>query len=139
MAETSTDSFGRPTLYSAEMVAKAKEYIDGGWKDTEDVMPSHIGMRKYIGVSSSTLYLWGQNHPDFSDILKECKEAQESVLLNNGLLGGFNSNITKLALGKHGYHDKSDSNVNANVNANVEWVVDATGNDSPTSSDTEET
>jgi hypothetical protein len=33
---------------------------------------------------------------------------QERILVSKGLKGEFNSNIAKLALGKHGYTDKQD-------------------------------
>ena len=37
---------------------------------------------------------------------------QRLVLLNKGLTGEFNSNITKLVLGKHGFHDKREVDLN---------------------------
>jgi hypothetical protein len=39
-------------------------------------------------------------------MLKQLITRQRTVLLNNGLNGKFNSQITKLVLSKHGYHDR---------------------------------
>ena len=37
-----------------------------------------------------------------------------------GLKGDFNSTITKLVLGKHGYHDKQDVGLTGGVNVIIE-------------------
>lgn len=78
--------------------------------DIGDVMPSHIGMFLFIGISTTCGYDWEKQEgkEEFSDILQRCTQMQHQKLINNGLTGKFNSNIAKLALGKHGYHDKQD-------------------------------
>lgn len=102
---------GRPTMYCMEMVEKARDYISGGWLKVGHKIPSHIGLGKYIRVSRITLYEWA-SHSDkkeFANILEQCMAEQQFVLLENGLDNTFNSAITKLVLGKHGFHEKKDT------------------------------
>ena len=52
------------------------------------------------------------------------------MLVGNGITGTYNSNITKLVLGKHGYHDRAqqtDTQIQVIVNRGV--VVLKSGND----------
>jgi len=55
---------------------------------------------------------------------------QEQILLKNGLNNKFNSNITKLVLGKHGYHDRPQQDgTQVQVIMNRGGVVLKFGND----------
>lgn len=102
---------GRPTKYTPKLLERAREYLLV-WEDQGDKIPSHIALSKYIGVSSTYMYDWAKEEgkEEFSEILREVKELQQQVLLNNGLDGTFNAAITKLVLGKHGFHEKVDQN-----------------------------
>jgi hypothetical protein len=103
---------GRPTRYTPELLEKAATYIHKYMEDGS-VIPSASGLALFLGINRSTLYEWSNNpeKQEFSDILSEIHFRQEQLLINNGLTGDFNSAITKLALGKHGYHDKVDSSL----------------------------
>ena len=106
---------GRPTLYSDEMVEKALNYIEN-YREVGDQIPSAVGMALELGVAKSTLYKWAESDDTgFSDILAKCKDSQHRKLMNGGLSGDLNSNIVKLALGKHGYSDKQDLTHAGNV------------------------
>jgi hypothetical protein len=120
---------GRPTKYTPELLAKAHAYVDGGWVDEGDLIPSHAGLAVTIEVTRTTLYDW-ESDPDkveFSNILAKCNITQERKLLNGGLGGEFNPAITKLALGKQGYSDKLDqvSDINVNVSEYSDAQLDA--------------
>jgi len=66
----------------------------------------------------------------FSHILDNINKKQEQVLLKNGLNNQFNSNITKLVLGKHGYHDRAQQgDTQVQVIINRGGVVLKSGND----------
>lgn len=65
-------------------------------------------MAVFLGVNRSTLYLWAEKYPEFSDILEQAMARQAQALIENGLTGAFNSTITKLMLTKHGYTDRQD-------------------------------
>lgn len=98
----------RPTDYTPELLKKTKEYLEN-WEEI-DAIPSVAGLSHYLKIARSTIYDWASqdDKKEFSDILAEILSDQERTLLNKGLLGAFNSNITKLALGKHGYSDKQE-------------------------------
>ena len=68
------------------------------------------GLARVIGISRQTIYSWSEEagKKPFSDILEQIQEEQMRVLVNKGLSGEFNSNITKLVLGKHGLSDKKE-------------------------------
>lgn len=102
---------GRPSKYSPEIAELARSYIQE-YEKHDHIMPSHAGMAIVLGVAKSTLYEWAKAEDnEFSNILAECMTHQELILFKNGLNGEFNSNITKLALGKHGYSDRQDVEV----------------------------
>ena len=111
---------GRPTKYNDILVSKAKDYITS-YVTYGDVIPSIVGLASILDVNRSTLYEWEKEHPIFSDILEAIKREQQRVLLNRGLLGDFNSAITKLVLGKHGYHDKQDVGIIGDINIGSEF------------------
>lgn len=98
-------TIGRPTILNDAKIAEANAYIDGGWKEAGDEVPTVAGMACEIGVARSTLYKWGDENEVFSDILTRVMEIQERGLLNNGLNGSFNPAVTKMILTKHGYAD----------------------------------
>jgi len=101
---------GRPTKYTPEFLTIAKDYLDKFNSKYEDQIPSIAGLAVVSNISRETLRVWGteEGKEEFSAILAKILAKQESILINKGLSGEFNSNITKLALGKHGYHEKHD-------------------------------
>lgn len=103
---------GRPSKYGPKMVEKARDYLEH-WKDLGDKIPSHIGLQQHCEIGNTTLYNWShdEDKAEFREILDQILRVQQMELINNGLSGDFNSAITKLVLGKHGFHDKQDSTV----------------------------
>ena len=101
---------GRPSKYNDELLEKAHEYLLK-YKELGHTIPSHAGLAVYLDVRRETLYAWGSDDakPEFSNILQKILETQELELVSNGLSGDFNAAITKLVLGKHGYHEKQDN------------------------------
>ena len=99
---------GRPPKYNKALLDKANEYLVSWDTQTEDVIPSIEGLSDYIEIARSTIYEWAkaEDKKDFSDTLDKLESKQKRVLLNKGLSGEFNSNITKLALGNHGMSEK---------------------------------
>lgn len=107
---------GRPTKHNKKLEDQARDYINGGYENVGHAIPSIVGLARVLKIRKSTLYEWAKDKgKGFSDILAECKEAQEQELLNGGLKNEFNSNIVKLALGKHGYSDKQETDLTANL------------------------
>lgn len=100
---------GRPTLYTPEIVEKAWGYVNDGWIQAGDKVPSVAGLACEIGIRRETCHAWANDpEKDFSNILKVIAEKQERELLNNGLSGDFVAPITKMMLSKHGYSDRVD-------------------------------
>jgi len=103
---------GRPTKYTETLLDKAYEYINDGWRFDEsgemNQIPSHVGLALNLDITRETLYSWAKDEDkkEFSDILDKIMSVQQKVLIDNGLTGAFNSTITKLVLGKHGFTEK---------------------------------
>lgn len=98
---------GRPSEL-ADCLVKAKEYLLGGFKDVEEVVPSIAGLACYLGKARSRVYEYGKLNEEFKDTLEAIQSLQESLLVNRGLTGDFNSTITKLMLSNHGYSEKQE-------------------------------
>lgn len=114
---------GRPSKYEEGMIERAQEYIYGGFAEREDMIPHVEGLAEVLEVCSKTLYNWGAKHEEFLLILDALQDRQRRELINKGLSGDFNSNITKLVLGKHGYHDKVDGTIGNPDGTALEWSL----------------
>jgi hypothetical protein len=113
----------RPTICTPELIAKAWKYHEGEWQAVKHTIPSHVGLADYLNVAESSLYVWAEKEgSQFSEILAAIKAKQQLVLLNKGLDGTFSAPITKLVLGKHGFHEqvKADHTVNDYTNMSSE-------------------
>jgi hypothetical protein len=110
----------RPTKYNTAILEKAQHYLDH-YEEYNEVIPSAVGLALVLNLTRSTLYEWAkaEDKKEFSDILDNINKKQEQILLRKGLNNEFNSNITKLVLGKHGYNDRAqqaDSQVQVIIN-----------------------
>lgn len=103
---------GRPTKYSEETLKVAREYLKN-YARHGDKIPSIAGLSVLLGIRRETLHVWAKEEgkEEFSNILGEILSMQEKVLINKGLSGDFNPTIVKLVLGKHGYHEKRETEV----------------------------
>lgn len=119
---------GRPTKLTPELIAKAQEYLDGGYNDQKDVVPSIVGLSRYLDTRRRQLYQWKDENRNerFTHILEKIIEEQKRLLLAKGLSGEFNSNIVKLMLGKHGYSDKQQIEQSGIDGKPIEqkWVIE---------------
>ena len=116
----------RPTKYSKEIVEKARAYITD-YEMYGDMIPSIEGMAIHLGLHRDTLYDWAkQKDKGFSDILRLTIQNQERTLLNKGLNNTFNAAITKLVLGKHGYHDKMEQDITSSDESMKPTIIQLT-------------
>ena len=99
---------GRPTKLTPEAIEKAIDYINGGYRNEGDVIPSIVGMACLLDVTAKTLYNWGESSEEFLYILEKCNTTQHNRLIQGGLDSEFNPTIAKLVLGKHGYHERQE-------------------------------
>ncbi len=109
MNEENENTVGRPSIYGPDILEKAKEYLVC-YRDLGHEIPSNSGLAFYLGVGRQTIYDWckDDNKKEFSYIVERLQQKQEIDLVSNGLNGTYNSNISKLILGKHGYSDKQE-------------------------------
>ena len=120
---------GRPTDYTPELVDTARRYASGEWRTLHNhAIPSVAGLGKVLRKSRETLYDWAKQEEkkEFSDILRQLVSDQEFELIDGSLKGDLNSNIAKLALGKHGYSDKQDLNATGDVKVTIVSFSDST-------------
>jgi len=116
---------GRPPIYDPNihpqqvddyLATTGDKYINMGSKLNPKPMlqvniPKMEGLALYLGLSRSTLYEWIDAHPEFSDKVDELLHQQATYLVNKGLSGEYNSRIASLLLYKHGYVEKSESDI----------------------------
>lgn len=102
----------RPTKYTKKLVSEAAGYLDE-YESLGDAIPSIAGLSVHLKIARSTLHAWSKEKGKeaFSDILDAILSKQEQVLINKGLKNEFNSAIVKLALGKHGYSEKTEQEI----------------------------
>lgn len=99
---------GRPTVATPENVDKAWEYVNKGWTDLGEAIPTVEGLAVVLDIHKDTLY----ERDEFSDVLRRLKNLQASMLITGGLKGSFNSTIAKLLLAsKHDYVEKSATDI----------------------------
>jgi hypothetical protein len=103
---------GRPSDYTPEIVEKAWAYVNGGWEEVGDPVPSVAGLACEIGIRRETCHAWAKDETkEFSNILSAIAEKQERQLLRGGLSNVFNASITKMMMTKHGYSDATKNEV----------------------------
>ena len=110
---------GRPTKYSRQVLDTTMDYLQN-YESYGDVVPTKAGLAKILDCDRETINVWGESDdkPEFSRMYRKLMAYQEHSLVNNGLTGKYNSNVTKLMLSKHGYSDtdKTDSQIVININ-----------------------
>ncbi len=103
---------GRPTKYTPELLKLAHAYIDEFQPDETALIPMIAGLAYHLKISRDTVHTWAREKgkEEFSDLVEQIMTKQEQMLFTGGLSGAMNASITKLALTKHGYTDKTESN-----------------------------
>ena len=99
---------GRPSKWQ-DCIEPAWQYVNGGFRDEDDVVPTIAGLAVFLGCARETIHAWAKEHQEFSHIVKALMAKQEKMLANGGVLGEYNASITKLLLTKHGYSEKVET------------------------------
>lgn len=112
---------GRPTDYTPELLEKARGYLKQLKPDVYDEvsktwdldLPSIASFAGYLGLSRETVHTWAKDpeKQEFSDIYLDIMRKQEEVITRGSMGGKYNSTITKLLLTKHGYSDKTETDL----------------------------
>ena len=99
---------GRPSKYTKAVKEKVEFYLK---TYNGDAVPTTVGLAEFLDVSDQTLRNWDEEGHEFFGTLERIQRKQHIELLNRGLTGEYNANITKLMLANHGYSDKSEQTV----------------------------
>lgn len=112
---------GRPTDYTPELLERARGYLGQLKPDVYDEvsktwdldLPSIASFAGYIGLSRETVHTWAKDpeKKEFSDIYLDILRKQEEVITRGSMGGKYNPTITKLLLTKHGYSDKTETDI----------------------------
>jgi len=116
-ATTNKNSVKVMSKYTPELLVAAQLYADCYETIYGEVVPSFAGLAVVLKVRKATLNTWKNDKTkrEILEIFDQIENKQEVLLLNKGLIGKFNSSISKLILGKHGYHDKQDNKFTGNI------------------------
>lgn len=101
---------GRPKKLTDELIEKAKTYID----EYTTLIPSVAGLAVFLNISRASVYLYANQSEEFKAILEQILANQELICLEGGLSKQFDSGISKLVLGKHGYKEHRETDLNDN-------------------------
>ena len=119
----------RPTKYSDEILDKAVEYValffDKETIPEDEVIPSIEGLALHLELARPTIYDWASqdDKEEFSYIVEKLKAKQGLILLTGVLLNKLNSNMGKAILSKHGYAEKSETDITSGGKS----LIDAKG------------
>lgn len=127
----------RPTKLTPELLEKAKTYLstcidiidytDKGALNFVNVeLPTVVGLALYLGINKDTVTEWCklgetktedvaeatiQLAQEFSVLVREIIQEQEKRLINRGLGGLYNPKIVGLVAAKHGYAEKTETDL----------------------------
>ena len=138
---------GRPTKYKPEYAKKMLEYFDvepgydevvetksGDLKSVHHAndLPTKAEFAWLIGVDRDTLKEWANKkdedgnlvYPEFSAAYKRVQDAQERILITNGLKGGYQANFAIFtAKNVLGWRDKQDLGISGSDGGPVRTIT----------------
>ena len=108
-----------------EIIEKSKAYVDGGFMEVDQEVPTIEGLCMYIGKARSTVYDWAARDDcqQFSDILELCNQKQAVMLITGALRNDLNANISKLMLGKQGYKESKETEISGKDGAALGPII----------------
>jgi hypothetical protein len=129
---------------TAKQLTLTRDYLVNYSEKYEDVIPSMVGLALALDVPRHNLTNLKRDPPkptaktaaatrqrDMLRLLDKCQDMQHQRLINGSLTGELNSNIAKLALGKHGYSDKQDNTLagpdGGAIPVDTKWTVEFIG------------
>lgn len=112
----------RPTKLTPELKEKAYKYLittldnieltdKGALAFVEVQLPSIADFATYLDIHKETVYEWCKIDSEFSDYVKDISQEQEKRLINNGLGGLYAPKIVGMLLSKHGYSEKTETDI----------------------------
>lgn len=128
---------GRPTKLTPELLEKAQGYLEtchdtpvftdkGAMTYVSVNLPSLEGFAIYLGIHKDTVQEWCKGdvtveygdvpieaslRTEFSVLVKDILLEQGKRLVNNGLGGLYNPKIAGMMMSKHGYVEKTETDI----------------------------
>ncbi len=108
---------GRPTKYKEEFCERVPEIMRDG-ASIEEVAVE-------LGVALSTLYLWREKHPEFSEAIKRGEAVSRAWWIKRGRINlenrDFNSTLWYMNMkNRHGWADKVEKKEKRNIT--ITWA-----------------
>lgn len=103
---------GRPSKLTEEVRLASSKYYDDCLETGNVANTAQLAV--ILDVAKSTLYKWAEDDEDFSDMLARIQALQEATLLKGSLENRLNATISKLMLAKHGYVEKTETDITSN-------------------------
>lgn len=106
---------GRSSECSQEHVDKGIAYINGGYIEQGEIIPTSDGLAIYLDVARATPYNWTtqescQFKDEFAYIVDRVQAIQGMRVVTGGLDGTFNPSFAGKIASNHGYGDKQTLN-----------------------------
>ncbi len=79
--------------YSDEMIIKAKNYLNKSGIEQMS-LPTVEGLALELGVDDDTINEWSKNYKEFGDEVARLKMLQKVHLINGGMFGGKEINVS---------------------------------------------
>lgn len=105
---------GRPPLYSEEKQKKADEYVNGGFLDNEEVIPTKEGLAEILGVNEDTITNWSKNESFeiFGATIDLLEQRQKKMLKSKALENKWNAKTAMFILNAdHGMKTKTEQSI----------------------------
>lgn len=102
--------FGTNSKWDQDTCTKSYEYINGGYDELGDALPSVEGLANCLGVSRNTLYKWKDTKPAFREVMEAMETGHTRVTMNKACNGDIPSNLGMMLLSRQGYSAGGGSN-----------------------------
>ncbi|UNQ40942.1 DNA-packaging protein [Prescottella equi] len=121
---------GRPTKLTESVLAKAREYVETGWREQKHAVPMIEGLALELGIHRETARLWAtvptekhsqeteaefkkrvKIHESYSDIVSRLDAIQALELASGALKGRFNAKTANMMLSKHDYIERKQQDL----------------------------
>lgn len=94
-----------------EHVNLGMEYIQGGYEEKGESIPTAQGLALYMDVARATPYNWAEQETcQFRDemayIIDRVQAIQAVKIINGGLTGAYNPAFAGKLVGNHGFSDR---------------------------------
>lgn len=111
-----------------EKVDAGWEYVNGGYAEKGEFIPTTQGLAIHLGTCRMTPYNWAHQEnntfrEEFEAINDRLMAVQAVTALNGGLGGTLNASIVRTVVGHHGYSEKQAVEHTGTGGGPIQWTV----------------